>query len=301
MLNEFLNIYESGLKDGQNSLTQTEAVHRLSEKINLLIYHFNLLEDNVNESIKDFTDKIEYYLNNGMVEEVCRKLDEFAENGTLDTIINDHVFGEIKSQIQDIKSDISRFKQTYENNKTVTDNTIQANNNAINNNAIKIQTNADEISKINAWVGTVEDKVGVIQNDYTSVETIYPSDGGIVKKFVLVDDKMGKIRKKYIDCQVTAQQWKEAWENITAGSNNNNGSIWVPFYWAINKNNVIDTTLTLKDINKWNWQSLGHSKIGIYGLGGINETGCYVYIENKDTSEQTIGIAFTICITEIYN
>ena len=301
MINEFLDIYEAGLRDSRASLTMTEAIHRIVEKTNLLIRHFNLLEDNVNESIKDFTDKIEYYLNNGMVEEVCRKLDEFAENGTLDTIINDHVFGEIKSQIQDIKSDISIFKQTYENNKTVTDNTIQANNNAINNNAIKIQTNADEISKINAWVGTVEDKVGVIQNDYTSVETIYPSDGGIVKKFVLVDDKMGKIRKKYIDCQVTAQQWKEAWENITAGSNNNNGSIWVPFYWAINKNNVIDTTLTLKDINKWNWQSLGHSKIGIYGLGGINETGCYVYIENKDTSEQTIGIAFTICITEIYN
>ena len=39
MLNEFLNIYESGLKDGQKSLTQTEAIHRLSEKINLLIYN----------------------------------------------------------------------------------------------------------------------------------------------------------------------------------------------------------------------------------------------------------------------
>ena len=301
MLNEFLNIYESGLKDGQKSLTQTEAVHRLSEKINLLIYHFNLLEDNCNTSIKDFSDKVEYYLNNGMIDEVSKKLDEFAENGTLDTIINDHVFGEIKSQIQDIKSDITRFKQTYENNKTVTDNTIQANTNAINNNATKIQTNADEISRINAWVGTVEDKVGVIQNDYTSVETIYPSDGGVVKKFVLVDDKMSKIRKKYIDCQVTAQQWREAWENITAGSNNNNGSIWVPFYWAVNKDKVIDATMTLRDLNKWVWQSLGHSKIGVYGLGYINENGCYVYVENKDPSEQTIGLAFTICTTELYD
>ena len=300
MINEFLDIYEAGLRDSRASLTMTEAIHRIVEKTNLLIYHFNLLEDNCNTSIKDFSEKVEYYLNNGMTDEVSKKLDEFAENGTLDTIINDHVFGEIKSQIQDIKSDITRFKQTYENNKTVTDNTIQANTNAINNNDTKIQTNADEISKIIAWVGTVEDKVGVIQNDYTSVETIYPSDGGIVKKFVLVDDKMGKIRKKYIDCQVTAQQWKEAWENITAGSNNNNGSIWVPFHWAINKNNVIDTTLTLKDINKWNWQSLGHSKIGIYGLSGINETGCYVYIENKDPSESTIGISFSITITETY-
>ena len=300
MLNEILNIYESGLRDGQQSLTQTEAIHKICEKINLLINHFNLLEYNTNEAIKEFSDKVEYYLNNGMVEEVCRKLDEFAENGTLDTIINDHVFGEIKSQIQDIKSDITDFKQTYIDNKTVTDNKIQANANAINNNATRIQQNADEISRIHAWVGTVEDKVGVIQNDYTSVETIYPSGEGVVKKFVLVDDKMGKIRKKYIDCQVTAQQWKEAWENITAGSNNNNGSIWVPFYWAINKSKVIDTTFTIKDLNKWVWQNLGHSKIGIYGLGYLNENGCYVYIENKDPSESTIGVNFSICITETY-
>ena len=300
MLNEILNIYESGLRDGQQSLTQTEAIHKICEKINLLINHFNLLEYNTNEAIKEFSDKVEYYLNNGMVEEVCRKLDEFAENGTLDTIINDHVFGEIKSQIQDIKSDITDFKQTYIDNKTVTDNKIQANANAINNNATRIQQNADEISRIHAWVGTVEDKLGVIQNDYTSVETIYPSGGGVVKKYVLVDDKMGKIRKKYIDCQVTAQQWKEAWENITAGSNNNNGSIWVPFYWAINKSKVIDTTFTIKDLNKWVWQNLGHSKIGIYGLGYLNENGCYVYIENKDPSESTIGVNFSICITETY-
>ena len=263
MLNEILNIYESGLRDGQQSLTQTEAIHKICEKINLLINHFNLLEYNTNEAIKEFSDKVEYYLNNGMIEEVSDKLDKFSQDGTLDRIINEQIFNDI-------------------------------------NNSIKIKNNADEISKITTWVRNVEDKVGVIQNDYTSVETIYPSGEGVVKKFVLVDDKMGKIRKKYIDCQVTAQQWKEAWENITAGSNNNNGSIWIPFYWAVNKSKVIDTTFTIKDLNKWVWQNLGHSKIGIYGLGYLNENGCYVYIENKDPSESTIGVNFSICITETY-
>ena len=227
MLNEFLNIYESRLKDGQNSLTQTEAVHRLSEKINLLIYHFNLLEDNCNTSIKDFSEKVEYYLNNGMIDEVSKKLDEFAENGTLDTIINDHVFGEIKSQIQDIKSDIAIFKQTYENNKTVSDNTIQANTNAINNNATKIQANTDEITRVGGWLTTVENKVTAIQNDYTTVEFFYPDSGNTVQKYVLEVNKMAKIKKHYIHCQLTAGQWKEAWENISEGTNNNNGSIWV--------------------------------------------------------------------------
>ena len=300
MINEFIDMYEAGVRDSRASLTMTEAIHRIVEKTNLLIRHFNLLEDNVNESIKDFTDKIEYYLNNGMVEEVCRKLDQFAEDGTLDTIINDHVFGEIKSQIQDIKTDIANFKQTYTDNKTETDNTIQANAISINNNATKIKQNADEISRISTWVGTVEDKVGKIQNDYTTIQVKYPDSQGLVQKFVLEDDKMAGVRKKYIHCMVTAKQWKEAWQDISAGTNNNNGSIWVPFHWAITKNNIIDTTLTLKDINKWNWQSLGHSKIGIYGLGGINENGCYVYIENKDPSESTIGISFSITVTETY-
>ena len=300
MLNEFLNIYESGLKDGQKSLTQTEAVHRLSEKINLLIYHFNLLEDNCNTSIKDFSDKVEYYLNNGMIDEVDKKLDQFTQDGTLDRIINEQIFNDINNSINQIKSDLADFRKIYIDNKNNTDNIITENTKSIDENSIKIKNNADEISKITTWVKNVEDKVGIIQNDYTSVETIYPSDGGVVKKFVLVDDKMGKIRKKYIDCQVTAQQWKEAWENITAGSNNNNGSIWVPFYWAINKSKVIDTTFTIKDLNKWVWQNLGHSKIGIYGLGYLNENGCYVYIENKDPSESTIGVNFSICITETY-
>ena len=300
MLNEILNIYDSGLRDGQQSLTQTEAIHKICEKINLLINHFNLLEYNTNEAIKDFSDKVEYYLNNGMIEEVSDKLDEFSQDGTLDRIINEQIFDEINKEIRDIKSGINKFKELYNTNKDYTDRLINSNSNSINENRDNIRNNTNEINKINSLLSSVEEKVGYIQNDYSSVETVYPSDGGIVQKYVLEDNKMGKIRKKYIHCQVTAQQWKEAWENITAGTNNNNGSIWVPFYWRINKNKVVDATMTLRDLNKWNWQSLGFSKIGVYGLGYLNENGCYVYIENKKPDEHTIGITFTVCITETY-
>ena len=247
MINEFLDIYEAGLRDAKAGLTTTEAIHRLVEKTNLLIRHFNLLEDNTNESIKDFTKKIEYYLDNGMVDEVSKKLDELVENGTLDTIINDNVFNKIKSQIDEIKSDINEIK-----------------------------------------------------NNSITIEVKYPDTVGIVQKFVLEDNKIAGIRKKYIHCQVTAQQWQAAWEDITANTNINNGSIWVPFYWAVDKTKVIDATMTLRDLNKWNWQSSGNSKIGIYGIGYINENGCCVYIENKQPSENTIGVTFTVCITELY-
>ena len=265
MLNEFLNIYESGLRDANASLTIPEAIHRIVEKINLLIKHFNLLEDNVNGSIDDFSEKIEYYLNNGMIDEVSKKLDQFVKDGTLATIINEQVFTDINNQITNIKSDISAFKELYNTNKTNTDNAITANTNAISENGTKIQKNADEISKIHTWVGTVEDKIGVIKNDYSTVEVVYPSETGIVQKYILHDDKMAKIKKQYIDCYLTAKQWQQAWEDINNTSNNNNGSIWVPFYWAITNKNVIDATMTLRKLNKWNWQSLGYSKVGIYG------------------------------------
>ena len=300
MLNEFLNIYESGLRDANASLTIPEAIHRIVEKINLLIKHFNLLEDNVNGSIDDFSEKIEYYLNNGMIEEVSKKLDQFAKDGTLDKIINKQIFADLNNQIADVKTDLNAFKELYNTNKTNTDNAIIANTNAISESNTKIQKNADEISKIHTWVGTVEDKIGVIKNDYSTVEVVYPSETGIVQKYILHDDKMAKIKKQYIDCYLTAKQWQQAWEDINNTSNNNNGSIWVPFYWAITNKNVIDATMTLRKLNKWNWQSLGYSKIGIYGIGVINDTGCYVYAENKKPDEQTIELTFTICITETY-
>lgn len=300
MLNEFLNIYESGLRDANASLTIPEAIHRIVEKINLIIRHFNLLEDNVNGSIDDFSEKIEYYLNNGLVEEVSKKLDQFAKDGTLDKIINKQIFAELNNEINDVKSDLATFKELYNINKTNTDNAITANSNAISENGIKIQKNKDEIAKIGGWVTEVESKVGEIKNNSSTVELVYPSTQGMVQKFVLEDNKTGKLKRQYIHCQLTAKEWQQAWEDISNNSNNNNGGLWVPFYWAITPDKIIDATMTLRGINKWVWQSLGYSKIGVYGIGAINNNGCYVYLENKKTDEQTIGVSFTICITELY-
>lgn len=295
MLNEILNIYDSGLRDEKTSLTQTEAIYKITEKINLLINHFNLLEYNTNKTIDDFDEKISYYLNDGLVNEVANKLDQFVNDGTLDGIINQQIFEDINNEVKNIKNDLVTFKETYFSDKDKTKEDI----NKINK---TVQDNNNEIARVSSWLSNVEDKVGRIQNDYVTIQTYYPSDNTeYVQKFILEDNKMCKLRKHYFVCHLSADQWKKVWEDISGGGgNNNNGSIWIPFYWGINKDNIIDTTLTLKDLNKWNWQSLGHSKIGVYGLGGINNNGCYVYIENKDPSETTIGISFSLSITELY-
>ena len=301
MLNEILNIYECGLRDGKKGLTQTEAIHRIVEKINLIIEHFNVLEYNCNKSIEDFSEKIEYYLNNGMIDEVDKKLDQFTQDGTFDKLINEKLFNEINDKIEEVKNDLVDFKQMYNENKNATDNVIQMLSSTINNNTSRITQNSNKISEVGTRVTNTENEIKSIKNNYSTVQIITPNDGGIVKKFIMEDNKTAKIRKKYIHCEVSAKQWQQAWENLGANTNNNNGSIWVPFYWGVKPSKVVDATMTLRDLNKWVWQSLGYSKIGVYGLGYINENGCYVYVENKAPSEQTIGFAFTICITELYD
>ena len=301
MLNEILNIYDCGLRDGKKGLTQTEAIHRIVEKINLIIQHFNVLENNCNKSIEDFSEKVEYYLNNGMIDEVDKKLDQFTQDGTFDLIINKKLFNEINGKIEEVKNDLVNFKEMYNENKNATDNVIQMLSSGINNNTSRITENSNEINKVGGRVTNVENEIKSIKNDYSTVEIVTPNDGGIVKKFIMEDNKMAKIRKKYIQCEVSAKQWQQAWENLGANTNNNNGSIWIPFYWGVDPSKVIDATMTLRDLNKWVWVSLGHCKIGNYGLGYINNNGCYVYVENKTPTEQTIGLVFTICITELYD
>ena len=301
MINEIMNIYECGLRDGKKGLTQTEAIHRIVEKINLIIEHFNVLEYNCNKSIEDFSEKVEYYLNNGMVEEVDKKLDQFTQDGTFDKLINEKLFNEINGKIEEVKNDLADFKQMYNENKNATDNVIQMLSSAINNNTSRITQNSNKISEVGTRVTNTENEIKSIKNNYSTVQIVTPNDGGIVKKYVMEDNKTSKIRRKYIQCEVSAKQWQQAWENLGANTNNNNGSIWIPFYWGVNPSKVVDATMTLKDLNKWVWQSLGYCKIGVYGLGYINENGCYVYVENKAPSEQTIGFAFTICITELYD
>ena len=123
---------------------------------------------------------------------------------------------------------------------------------------------------------------------------------GAVKKIIIEDNKDSRIKRQYLKCSLTATEWKTAWQNLTAGTDNNNGGLWVGFYDAINANNVIDASVNIINMNKWMWLSQGSSKLGTTGIGGINSSGCYVFLENKFPDETTIGIDFTVCITEKY-
>ena len=144
----------------------------------------------------------------------------------------------------------------------------------------------------------LETKTTIIENKLAIKREFTGS--GAVKKIIIEDNKDSRIKRQYLKCSLTATEWKTAWQNLTAGTNNNNGGLWVGFYDSVNVNNVIDASLNISNINKWMWLNKGSSKLGIAAIGGINSSGCYVFLENKFPDEATIGIDFTVCITEKY-
>ena len=144
----------------------------------------------------------------------------------------------------------------------------------------------------------LETKTTIIENKLAIKREFTGS--GAVKKIIIEDNKDSRIKRQYLKCSLTATEWKTAWQNLNAGTNNNNGGLWVGFYDSVNVNNVIDASLNITNINKWMWLNKDSSKLGITAIGGINSSGCYVFLENKFPDETTIGIDFTVCITEKY-
>ena len=144
----------------------------------------------------------------------------------------------------------------------------------------------------------LETKTTIIENKLAIKREFTGS--GAVKKIIIEDNKDSRIKRQYLKCSLTATEWKTTWQNLTAGTNNNNGGLWVGFYDSVNVNNVIDASLNISNINKWMWLNKGSSKLGITAIGGITSSGCYVFLENKFPDETTIGIDFTVCITEKY-
>ena len=155
------------------------------------------------------------------------------------------------------------------------------------------------------FMESLDKSIHVLEGRTTSIENKLATRReftgiGAVKKIIIENNKDSKIKRQYLKCSLTAAEWKTAWQNLTAGTNNNNGGLWLGFYDSVNVNNVIDASLNIFNTNKWLWLNKGSSKLGIAAIGSITSSGCYVFLENKFPEETTIGIDFTVCITEKY-
>ena len=86
-----------------NDFTLNELICKLAQKMNEVIYQSN-------ESFS----YLDWLKSQGLSDEVINVLTEWKDNGTLDVIINDHVFNKLSNRIDEINNSINNLTQRIE-------------------------------------------------------------------------------------------------------------------------------------------------------------------------------------------
>ena len=91
-----------------DSLSYYEVLCKVTAYLNDVIEHVNMANDNV-ESLREAYNKLQEYVNNyfynlDVQDEINKKLDIMANDGTLDDIINQSIFGGIRNDITNLKN-----------------------------------------------------------------------------------------------------------------------------------------------------------------------------------------------------
>ena len=94
-----LNIAYNGIFYNNKPMTQSEQMHYLLSKLNLIIEHFNILDDTTREKIKELEETVDYYMNSGIVIETEKYLENMIKKGDFDKIINQKIFEDIQERL----------------------------------------------------------------------------------------------------------------------------------------------------------------------------------------------------------
>ena len=80
-------------------MTESEQMHYLLSKLNLIIEHFNILEDTTREKIKEVVETVDYYMSSGIAIETEKYLENMIKKGDFDKIINQKIFEDIQERL----------------------------------------------------------------------------------------------------------------------------------------------------------------------------------------------------------
>ena len=94
-----LNVSYNGIFYNNKPMTQSEQMHYLLSKLNMIIEHFNILDDTTREKIKELDETVDYYMNSGIVIETEKYLDNMIKKGDFDKIINQKIFEDIQERL----------------------------------------------------------------------------------------------------------------------------------------------------------------------------------------------------------
>ena len=94
-----LHISYNGIFDNNKPMTQSEQMYYLLSKLNMIIEHFNILDDTTREKIKELEETVDYYMDSGIVIETEKYLENMIKKGDFDKIINQKIFEDIQERL----------------------------------------------------------------------------------------------------------------------------------------------------------------------------------------------------------
>ena len=94
-----LNVSYNGIFYNNKPMTQSEKMHYLLSKLNMIIEHFNILDDTTREKIKELEETVDYYMNSGIVIETEKYIENMIKKGDFDKIINQKIFEDIQERL----------------------------------------------------------------------------------------------------------------------------------------------------------------------------------------------------------
>ena len=94
-----LNFYCNGIYDSTKSLTETEIIMKILEKLNMVILNFNNLETQMLKNMKELEKQVNYYMDSGIKLEVKKQLEDMIKDGSISTIINENLLNQINNNL----------------------------------------------------------------------------------------------------------------------------------------------------------------------------------------------------------
>lgn len=111
-----------------DGFTTQEVWSRIAQRMNIIIEHFNYLENTVKDKQELIDKKLDYLINEGLTVEIAKAVKEKIEDGTIKDIVDEQIFTELRTSITTNYNEL--------NNKIATTNTL-VNQNTSNINSVK--------------------------------------------------------------------------------------------------------------------------------------------------------------------
>lgn len=97
-----------------DSLTTDELMCKFAQKINIIIEHLKYVDDRCYNSDKALELKLQYLLDQGLEEQVAKRLLELINNGTLGKLINETLLKDINDKVDNFKIEVNKELDSIE-------------------------------------------------------------------------------------------------------------------------------------------------------------------------------------------